>query len=300
MKKKESLLGRIYKARSAYLFLAPLFTVLLIFSYYPAFSGLYHSFFNWDSIGKATFIGFRNFKELLSDSVFFNSITVMLKLLLPRLAIGVIVPFIVAELIFGLKSQKMKYFYRVLILFPMVVPGVVNTLIWKSIYDPNNGLMTAVCRMLGLIGKSSVIDWLGDPGVVIFSIIFMGFPWIGGTSVLIYTSGLMNISTEVIESSLLDGAGIVRRIFAIDIPMLMGQIRFFLITGLIGGLQDYSVQVVLTKGGPGYSTMVPGYYMYVQAFNNGRMGYASAMGTFIFCFILLLTLLSYKYVKNDA
>jgi ABC-type sugar transport system permease subunit len=152
--------------------------------------------------------------------------------------------------------------------------------------------------MIGVLGETGVVDWLGDPSFVIFSIIFMGFPWIGGTSVLIYMSGLMNISGEIIESSLLDGANTITRIIRIDIPMIIGQIRYFLIFGIIGGLQDYGVQIVLTKGGPGYSTMVPGYYMFTQAFDAGRMGYASAIGTVMFFVIFIFTMLTYRFVKT--
>lgn len=291
---------KMYKARLAYIFLSPLFIGLLLFSYYPAFSGLYHSLFNWDSIGQEKFIGLANFQELFNDSVFLDSISVMFKIMIPKLVIGITIPFMIAEMIFFISSKKAQYWYRILVLLPMVAPGVVYTLIWKYIYDPNNGLLTALLRALNIFGNDQVVNWLGDPKTVIFAIIFMGFPWIGGTSVLIYMSGMMNISTELIECSRLDGASTLRRIFSIDIPMLMGQFRYFLIFGIVGGFQDYSVQVILTKGGPGYSTMVPGYYMFTQAFDSGRMGYASSIGTVLFFVILLLTLFSLKFVGNKT
>ena len=215
------------------MFIAPLMIGLLMFSYYPAFSGLYHSFFDWDNVGTATFIGLDNFKELFSDQVFLASIGTMVKIQLPCLIIGVAVPLIMAELIFNVTSTRMQYWYRILVLLPMVAPGVVGTLIWRFIYDPNNGLMTALMQTLGILKDGQVIDWLGDPNYVIFSIIFMGFPWIGGTSVLIYMSGLMNIPSSLIESSVLDGAGTFTRIFKIDLPMIVGQIRYFVIMGII-------------------------------------------------------------------
>ncbi len=296
MNKKNSIFKEIYKARLAYLFLLPLFAGLILFSYYPAFSGLYHSLFDWDSVGNATFIGINNFKELFQDKVFLDSIPVMFTLMIPKLLIGIVVPLIIAEIIYYFTSKRAQYWYRVLILLPMVAPGVVYTLIWEYIYDPNYGLMTQLCSLFGI--GNGTIDWLGNPSLVIFSVIFMGFPWIGGTSVLIYMSGLMNISTEIVESSVLDGASTFRRILKIDLPMIMGQVRYFLIFGIIGGLQDYGVQIVLTKGGPGYSTMVPGYYMFTQAFDAGRMGYASAIGTVLFTAIMLITLLTFRFVRS--
>ena len=297
LEKKEPLLRRLRKGRTAYLFILPMFLLLFTFSYYPAFSGLYHSFFDWDAVGTAKFIGLDNFKEAFSDEVFLDSFGTMLKLLIPRLIITVIVPLIVAELIYGLKSSKAKYFYRVAFLLPMVAPGVVGALIWKNIYDPNNGLLVELCRLLGIVGKDAAIDWLGNPNLVIFSVIFQGFPWVGGASVLIYLAGLSSISTEMIESAVLDGAGRWTRFWHLDLPMLMGQVRYFLIFGLIAGLQDYSIQILLTDGGPGFSTMVPGYYMFTQAFKAGRMGYASAIGMILFIIIMVVTLLLNRYAR---
>jgi ABC-type sugar transport system permease subunit len=126
----------------------------------------------------------------------------------------------------------------------------------------------------------------------------MGFPWVGGTSVLIYMSGLMNISAEVIDASKLDGASTFRRILSIDIPLLVGQIRYFLIFGIIGGFQDYGTQVVLTQGGPGYATYVPGYYMWELVYTFDNIGKASAVGTLLFIVIIFFTIIANFTVKN--
>lgn len=295
---KHNLLWRIWHARMGYLFILPLMLGLAMFSYYPAFSGIYHSFFDWDSTGKAVFVGFNNFIELWQDPVFLESFGTMVIIQIPKLLISMFCPLIMAELIFNLTSRKAQYWYRTLILLPMVTPAIVGTLIWKFIYDPNNGLMTAMARVLGLLGENGAIDWLGDPNWVVFSVIFMGFPWIGGISVLIYMSGLMDIPNEVLESARMDGCSTIRRVVSIDIPAILGQVRYFLITGIIGALQDYSLQLMLTDGGPGYATMVPGYYMYIEAFTANRMGYACAIGTSLFIIIFVLTILTRKYVNN--
>ena len=115
---------------------------------------------------------------------------------------------------------------------------------------------------------------------------------------LIYMSGLMDIPNEVLESARMDGCSTIRRVVSIDIPAILGQVRYFLITGIIGALQDYSLQLMLTDGGPGYATMVPGYYMYIEAFTANRMGYACAIGTSLFIIIFVLTILTRKYVNN--
>lgn len=295
--KKRTLWREMKRSYKAYLFLFPLFFFLLLFSYYPAISGIYHSFFNWKDTGEATFIGFENFRRFFfgeDAAVFWNSCLTMLILMIPKLIINIFVPLVVAELIFNLKSDKGKSLYRLWVLIPMVAPGVVTTLIWQYIYDPNNGIMTAIYQLFG----GHPVDWLNDQSTVIFAIIFMGFPWIGGTNVLIYLSGLNSVSSEVRESARLDGAGTMRIIFSIDLPLIFEQIRFFLINGLIALIQDYSVQFLITNGGPGYKTMVPGFFMYQKAFTDGEMGYASAIGTFLFALIMVLTLISFKIGKK--
>ena len=296
---KKSLLARIWQARIAYLLLAPLLIGLIVTAYYPPISGLYHSLFDWNANGREVFIGLDNFKELFQDPVFLNSIPTLFKLMIPRLLISVIVPLIAAELIFGVRSKRWQYNYRVMVLLPMVAPGLVYTLLWQKIYDPQSGLLSTILRGLGLIGQDQIVNWLGDPKLVIPALIFMGFPWIGGTAVPIYMSGLMNISGEVIEASILDGCTPMQRIRHIDLPLLIGQIKYFLVFGLIGGIQDYNSQLVLTQGGPGYTTYVPGYYMYIKAFGASRMGYASAVGVVMFVVIFGLTILIMRYKKKE-
>lgn len=301
IKTGKSLLRRIWDAKIAYLLLAPLVIGLLVTAYIPPFSGLYHAFFDWDVTGKTIFVGLDNFKELFQDKVFLNSIPTLFKIMVPRLLISILVPLIVAELIFAIGSKKWQYRYRILILLPMVAPGMVSTLLWKRIFDPLTGLLTSVLKAVGIIGPDPIINWLSDPKWVIPSLIFMGFPWIGGTAVLIYMAGLMNISEEIMEASVLDGCSKIKRILKIDLPLITGQIRYFLVFGLIGGIQDYNSQLLLTQGGPGYATYVPGYYMYTKAFGANRMGYASAVGFVMFFAIFGLTVLVFRLstAKNE-
>lgn len=296
--KKNGLLYRMKKNYVGYVMIAPLFIGLLIFAYYPPIYGLLLSLFE-EKNGSAFFVGLGNYIKLFQDEIFLNSIPTMLRIAIPKLLISVIVPLICAELVFAVSSEKAQGAYRMLLLLPMIAPGVVGTLIWKAIYDPSNGVMTAIARALGFISSEVNIDWLGDSSYVFFSIIFMGFPWIGGTNVLIYLAGLNSMSGEIIESTRLDGASTFRRIISIDLPLLLGQIRYFLVFGLIDAFQDYSVQILLTGGGPGYDTYVPGYYMYHQAFMFNNKYYASAIGFFLFVVIMIITLIVNKFTNKD-
>lgn len=296
--KKNALLYKMKNSYVGYIMIAPLFVGLIMFAYYPPIYGLILSLFE-KSGQQIIFCGLDNYARLFKDEIFLNSIPTMFQIALPKIIISVVIPLICAEIIFGIRSEKKQGIYRMLLLIPMIVPGVVGTLIWKAIYDPANGVMTNVVRALGVISSDTNINWLGDSKYVIFSIIFMGFPWIGGTNVLIYLAGLNYLSGEIIESTKLDGASTYKRIILIDLPLLLGQIRYFLVFGLIGNLQDYSVQVLLTNGGPGYDTYVPGYYMYHQAFMFNNKYYASTIGCFLFVVILVITLLVNKFTNKD-
>ena len=291
---KKTLWRRIVKNKWAYAFILPLMIGAVGFCYYPAISGIVTSLFKWNGTGTKEFIGFSNYVELFRDDIFVNSIGTMFVLLVPRLLIGIFMPLIMSELIFNTKSKKMQSFYRIAVLLPMVAPGVVGMLIWQNIFEPTTGLYAKLLVFLGICEEGATIDFLNDPNWVISTIIILGFPWVNGTNILIYISGMMSISGEVIEASELDGCGTWRRIFTIDFPLLLGQIRYFAVFGFIGLMQDYGLQMILTNGGPGYTTYVPGWYMYKLAFTSGRYGYACSIGTILFIAIFAVTLVAFK------
>lgn len=291
-------LQKIWKARTAYLFLSPLLIGVICFCYYPPILAIIRSFTGWKigASNAAYSFSLDNYIRLFSDEVFFDSIWNMLYINIPKLLIGIVVPLIMAEMLFWVKRKRLSAVYRVLVLLPIITPGVISTYIWTYIYR-TDGMLNGI---LNLFGFDSEISWLNNAQTVIPSIIFMGFPWIGGTSVLIYMSGLMNIPNEIGEAARLDGAGTMRIIWSLHMPSLVGQIRYFLVFGLIGAFQDYGIQVVLSGSGAvqkdiiNSAIMVPGYYMYRQAFSEGDLGYACSIGTVIFMFVLLITAITFK------
>ncbi len=294
----KSVFTTTWKYRWGYLFVAPLIIGLFVFTFWPFLQSFYLSLFD-KSDKSSTFVGFDNFKELISDEIFLQSWVTMGKIIIPKLLISIFAPLIMAELIFAVRRKKLQGFYRILILLPIIAPGVVGMLIWKQVYSGTDGMLNEILQALHVI--STDIDWLNDTKYVLFAIVFLGFPWVGGTGVLIYMSGLMNVSSEVIEASHLDGCNTFRRIRHIDMPLLLGQIRYFAVFGIIGNIQDFSVQVVLTKGGPdGFFTYVPAYYMYKMAFTHNRFGYAAAIGVVLFAVIAIITAATYKVLNREV
>jgi raffinose/stachyose/melibiose transport system permease protein len=206
--------------------------------------------------------------------------------------IGLCAPFIGAELIFHLPGAKSQYIYRVLFIIPIVVPSMVTLLIWTFIYEPTIGLLNKLLVDVFRISRESIPNWLGDSKLVIPSLMFMGFPWMSGLNLLIYYSGLQDISGDVIEYAGLDGCVGLNRVFRIDIPLVMGQIRLLLILGIIGTIQNITVPLLMTNGGPGYDSYVPGLYMYNKAFRMSDFGTAFTIATTMFVVIFVLTLIS--------
>lgn len=291
-------LGReIWRSRLSYLFLIPTLTLLLIFNYYPAFSGIVHAFSIWKPGVGTTWVGLHNFRILSADrylwvgtwNAFLLIVTGFLKLAAPLL---------IAELIFHLRNDVMRYAMRTLFVLPLIVPGVVGILLWVNIYDPNIGLANQTFRALGLDSWARV--WLGDEGTALWAIIFMGFPWVSAFALLIFYGGLISIPSELFDAAKVDGASGLRTFWSIHIPLLMGQFRLLLILGFIGGVQEFSAVFLTTGGGPGSATYVPALELYYQAVRFNNFGLASAIGAILFLIIMAGTIINIRYVKSSV
>ena len=141
---------QIVQARQAYFLLAPIFISLGVFVYYPPLSAMYHSLFNWNPAGESQFVGLANFRAMLDDKVLINSVGNLLKVTIFAVAVTTIVPLIVAEMIYAVRSRWAQYLYRVWFLTPVVAPLIVVALLWRFIYDPSVGLLNALLDGIGL------------------------------------------------------------------------------------------------------------------------------------------------------
>jgi ABC-type sugar transport system permease subunit len=299
-----------------YLFVVPSLFVVLIFSYWPTFSAVYHSFFRWSGGDAKEFIGLTNFKQALDDGVFWSSFSLVAVLIVANFfklipAIGM------AVLIHRLRSDKWQYWYRVLVVLPMIVPSLVILFIWKFFYNPNIGALNALLDASGikslLVAADSFfgwgglfldnvpIAWLGEPALIVPALVFWGFPWLGAVGVLIFLAGLQSIGTDVYEAAELDGAGGFQKFLYIEFPLIITQIRLMVVLMVVGTLQGYGLQFLLLgpDGGPGGRGMTPGLWMFNRAFLAGEFGYACALGLFLFVFILVLTWINNKYIRIE-
>ena len=296
--RKRTLGARLWQGRVAYLMLAPTFVMLLVFLYYPALMGLYRSLFKWSAGAEAKFIGVDNFVTLLTkDKVFVRSLGHMVQLAAWYLFSTLLLAIGMAILIHRLRRQGAKYFFRLFTVLPVIIPGIVLLMLWKFIYDASIGPLNALLIAVGL--KSWTHAWLSDPNTALYAVMLRNFPWTDGVATLILLAGFQAIPQEIIESSMLDGANGWRRLWSIELPLVAGQIKLLSVLTIIWGVQEFTAIFAMTQGGPINATMVPGMWMYWNAFSINKMGYASAIGVVMFVITMILTLLNMRYISTQ-
>ena len=276
----------------AYLFILPSFVVLAWFAYYPAVKALGGAFTNWDGFLQRDWVGLGNFQQAFADPVLGQASRNNLIWIVFGVLLGLIPAFVVAELIFHLRSARRQYAYRTLFSVGLVIPALVQLLLWTYFYRGEDGLLNLLLGKVGLAGLQH--GWISDPNIALYSLIFMGFPWINVFYLLILYAGLQNIPAEVLEAARLDGATGLRRVWTIDLPLLAPQLQLLLILSLIANVQNLLAPLVMTNGGPFDRTQVPALVMYQRAIGDGEFGYAMAIASLLFLVVVALTLLSQR------
>ncbi|MBE5739659.1 MAG: sugar ABC transporter permease [Clostridiales bacterium] len=278
------------------LWVLPAVLMLAFFCYIPQVWAFVYSFSDWGIYLNISFTGFENYLRAFQDTVYWSSYGNVLLFTFFGVLFSNIGCILLTELMFALKMEKLSAFYRFMFLLPSIVPGVVGTLVWsKVIFLPASGVRTGVANaILGLFGIEG-LDWYYSAETVKLTYILTGFPWMGGTGFLICLAALQGINSEVIDASKIDGFGIMQRVFHIDIPLIKPQLKYFVVTGIIAGIQNYGMQVILATD----NAMVPGYYIYLTGVSYSEYGYACALGVIIFIIILTLTLTTNKLIKTE-
>lgn len=290
-----------WKTRSTftcYLIILPSLVLLFTFVYLPVFWAFSKSLFEFEVGGTARFVGLRNYIEYLtSDPTCWPSLANMLILTGFAVVMRLSFPLLVARLIYSLPSERWRHMYRIIFLIPIVVPGVAVQLIWLGLIYADRGLLNELLRVIGM-GQWAT-GWLSDPDTALMAVAMVGFPFVGGFEVLVYYAGFAAIPESVNEAAVLEGCTGVKKFFLIDLPMVLSQLKLITILTIIGGIQGFQNVLILTRGGPGFRTNVPGLWMYFNAFSFQRMGYACAIGVLLFFLILSLTILNLKYFRSS-
>ncbi|GAA1022275.1 MULTISPECIES: carbohydrate ABC transporter permease [Amycolatopsis] len=275
-----------------YVFVLPFVLVFLAFSVYPLFFTLRLSFTDWHGSGAAHWIGFDNYRYLLTSSGFWSSLGnsgVLWLLIVPA---QIVLAVLVAVLLNAIK--RLRGFYRVAFVVPFVTPLVAVAQIWIVLFDQDNG---AVNAMLGAVGLPPV-GWLVTSGWAKPTLALL-FLWkTTGFVVLIVLSGLQQIDRGLYEAASLDGAGRIRQLRTITVPLLRRSLMFSLVLQTLAVFQMFAEPYVVTKGGPYTSTTTAGLYLY-NHITRADLGTGAANSFLLVIVVMAVSLLFVRLLRAE-
>lgn len=279
--------------RSAYGLVLPYVIFFLAFVAYPLTFSVILVFHRWNIVSPMEWIGLKNFARLLDDPLFFTSLKNTLVFL------GIHIPLqIVAALLFALLLNariRGRGFFRALYFLPVVVSGVVVTILWQQLYSYDYGVLNSILRALGL----SPVPWIVDSRVAMPAIAVMATWKNVGIYIVLFLAGLQTIPRDLYEAASVDGATPARQFFSITLPMLNPTVVVIIVLSTIGGFSLFIEPYVLTGGGPMQSTLSGMLYIYNQGFYFSHMGYAATLGIVYAVIILLVVLAQRKVIERE-
>jgi raffinose/stachyose/melibiose transport system permease protein len=273
--------------------LLPSLALIGVFSYYPAVRSLIGGFYQWNGFSPPTYAGVSQFKEYLQSPTFGTEAKNLAVLVGGSVLITLVSQFTAAEIVVHLPARAAAI-AKYLLVLPIVLPPLVLIEVWAYLFQPGSGLIDKIFGAVGLPQST----WLANPHVALVSILLVGFPWISNLGFLIFLGGLQNLPRDVLDAGRLDGMSAWRRVFAVDIPLLMPQFRIVVILSGIFAVQNFIPILLLTNGGPGTATLVPGLDMYQSAFSNDQYGYGMAIGTLLFVVMLVFTVAAMRLLRS--
>lgn len=271
-----------------YIFISPWLIGFLGLTLGPILFSIYMSFTNWDLFQSPEFIGVDNYKNLLTDDpIFWKSVGNTFFYALISIPLGMSISLWIAYYL----NKKIKgiTFFRILFYLPSVVPVVASSLLFIHLLAPTEGLINQGLAIFGIQGPA----WLLDPNWVKPALILMSLWGVGGGVVLLL-AGMKGIPQELYEAAAIDGAKSSQSFFHITFPMLTPVIFFNLVTGMIGALQTFAQVFIVTAGGPDNASQMVVPYLFQNAFQFYKMGYASAIAWVLFIIIMALTLVVFR------
>jgi len=278
----------------SYLFLSPILLFFIVFMLIPLAWTIYLSFFAGGILQGLRFAGINNFLTLFRNRIFLTSLRVT------GIYVVIIIPVVIAISLFLAvlvvdRHIRGKNVFKVALFFPNLAPMVVLAVLWYFIIHPEIGMFNIVLRSL----KISPPNWLGSSSYALAAIILLEL-WRGvGFYMVIYIAALIAIPNELYEAAIIDGAMGFRRLTRITLPLIRPTLLFTLVMATIWNFQFFDSVFVLTRGGPANSTSSVVWYIYANAFQYDKLGFASTMAVVLMVIILILSLLQFKFLRSD-
>jgi multiple sugar transport system permease protein len=275
------------------IFISPALVGLAFFTIWPIIQSAYYSFTNYDILRPPRWIGLQNYERLLNDRVFILSLSNTLIMVVIGLPIHLIFDLGMAFLL----NSKIRglAIYRTIFYIPSITPVVASAIVWMWLFNGQYGVLNVILGWFGV----QPIGWLTDPNWIKPALIFMGL-WFGGNTILVYLAGLQEVPVHLIEAAELDGANAWQKTRSVTLPMISPIIFYTIIINIIGYFQYFTEGWVLTAtregaaGGPANSALFYSMYLYQNAFQQFKMGYASAQAWILFVIVLVATVIVFR------
>lgn len=277
-----------------YLIISPYIIFFLIFIAFPVLFSIFLTFNKWNIISPMQFSGFRNYIRLFQDALFFKSIYNTFIFLLINIPLQIVVALFLAEIL----NQKIKFrgFFRAAFFLPVVVSGVVVTILWQQLYGYDTGLLNRILVSLGF-GR---VGWLIDPKLAMPSIAIMATWKNVGLYIVLFLVGFQTVPKQYYEAADLEGASHWQKFFKITMPMINPTIFLVVILSTVGGFSLFIEPYILTGGGPLNSTLSAVLYIYKEGFFYYHMGYASTLGLFFALIIVSVVVIQKKFIEKEV
>jgi len=276
-----------------YLFVSPYLIHFILFIGFPIGFSIYLTFHDWNIIAPMEYVGLANYKRLFYDQLFWKSLKNTVIFLLIHIPLQIIVALFLAELLN--QKIKLKSFFRAAYFMPVIVSGVVITILWQQLYGFESGLLNRLLIKIGL----NKIGWLTDPDWAMPSIAIMATWKNVGLYVILFLVGLQTVPQQYYEAAELEGANHLQKFFKITLPMINPTIFMVVVLSTIGGFSLFIEPYVMTGGGPLNSTLSAVLYIYKQGFFYYHMGYAATLGFFFALIILFVVFIQKKFVEKE-
>jgi multiple sugar transport system permease protein len=274
------------------LFVSPWLLGFALFTLYPMASSLFYSFTSYHITAAPRWIGWGNFQEMFTqDDLFWVSLWNSTVYTLVSVPLDVTVALILAVLLNT--AVPGRRIFRTIFFLPQIMPPVVMSILFVMIFSTQGGLLN---DLLGFVGLGPV-EWLSSPDWAMRSLILMT-TWGVGNTMVIFLAGLQDVPAHLYEAARIDGAGSLSLFRHVTVPLVSPVILFNVVLNLIGAFQTFVVPFIVTNGGPLNSTQLYPLQVYQNAFQNYRMGYASAEAWFMFAIIFSLTLITLRLSRS--
>ena len=276
-----------------YLLVSPYMIHFILFVAFPVGFSIVLTFHKWNIISPMEYTGLNNYIRLFNDKTFLKSMGNTLIFLVIHIPLQIIVALFLAEIL----NQKIKLrgVFRGAFFLPVIVSGVVVTILWQQLYGFDSGLLNRLLTGIGL-GK---IGWLTDPDIAMASIAVMATWKNVGLYIILFLVGLQTVPVQYYEAADLEGATHIQKFFKITLPMINPTIFMVVILSTIGGFSLFIEPYVMTGGGPLNSTISAVLYIYKQGFFYYHMGYAATLGLFFAFIILAVVMIQKKFIEKD-